>query len=32
MGVVYTCDFAYELLYDSWYDFLHKVIGNLIFI
>jgi hypothetical protein len=25
---VYTCDFAYELTYDSVYDFLHKVVCN----
>jgi hypothetical protein len=30
-GAVYTCDFAYELTYDYMYDFLQKVICNLIF-
>jgi hypothetical protein len=25
------CDFAYESAYDSVYDFLHKVVGDLFF-
>jgi hypothetical protein len=31
LGAVYTSDFKNELPYDSVYDFLHKVISDLIF-
>jgi hypothetical protein len=30
-GPVYMCDSAYESLYDSVYDFLHRVVCNLTF-
>jgi hypothetical protein len=30
LGAVYTCNSGYELLYDSVYDLLHKVVCNLI--
>jgi hypothetical protein len=31
LGTVYKCDSEYKSLYDSVYDFLHKVVCNLIF-